>query len=289
MVGIAVREQMVHEPYFSMLIFIAALAAGCLGALTGLGGGVILIPLMVLVFKVDVHYAIGTSLVAVIATSSGAAAAYVREGYTNVRIAMLLEVATVGGALLGAYLAGLIEPRAIMAIFSLVLFWSAWSTMREPKHAHEAATSDALALRLRLPGEYPTAKGMQAYAVRNAAPALGVMFGAGALSALVGIGAGIVKVVAMDRLMRLPFKVSTTTSNFMLGVTAAASAGVYFHRGQIDPGLTMPVVLGTLLGALMGTRILTRAKSKTLRIVFACLVLVSGVQLMRKALMGGAG
>lgn len=263
-----------------ILLFLGSLAAGCLGALTGLGGGVVIIPLLVLAFGVDVKYAIGTSLVAVIATSSGAAAAFVREGYTNVRVAMLLEVATTAGALLGAYLAGLMRPEIIVYIFSAVLFWSAWNAAKEPKPSPADETPDPLSARLRLDGVYPTPKGPVAYRVHRVPAAFGVMLLAGTLSALVGIGSGVVKVLAMDRLMRLPFKVSTTTSNFMIGVTAAASAGVYLHRGQLEPTLCAPVALGAMIGALIGTKVLAKAKVRWLRVVFAVTVAAAGVQLV---------
>ncbi len=271
---------------FMLAVFAGSLVAGCLGALTGLGGGVVIIPLLVLVFGVDLRYAVGASLVAVIATSSGSAAAYVKEGYTNVRIAMLLEVATTTGALLGAYIAGLIPSLAILYVFIAVLFWSAISSLREHPPVKASDEADTLAGRLRLPGTYPTKEGPVHYGVRHVPAGFFVMFGAGVLSALVGIGSGVVKVVAMDRLMRLPFKVSTTTSNFMIGVTAAASAGVYFHRGQLDPVMCGPVALGAVCGSLLGTRVLVKAKTRALRIVFACVVAVMGVQLLIRALTG---
>jgi hypothetical protein len=270
----------------TILLFAGSLAAGCLGALTGLGGGVVIIPMLVLGFHVDLRYAIGASLVAVIATSSGAAAAFVREGYTNVRVAMLLEVATTAGALLGAYLAGMLRSDVIVYIFAAVLFWSAWNAAREPKPSAVDAQPDPLSARLRLDGEYPTARGPVAYRVHRVPAAFLVMLGAGMLSALVGIGSGVVKVLAMDRLMRLPFKVSTTTSNFMIGVTAAASVGVYLHRGQLEPTLCAPVALGAMAGALIGTKVLAKAKVKWLRVVFAVTVAVSGVQLVLRALRG---
>ncbi len=271
---------------FMLAVFAGSLVAGCLGALTGLGGGVVIIPLLVLVFHTDLRYAIGASLIAVISTSSGAAAAYVREGYTNVRIAMILEVATTVGAIVGAAIAGVTNKLVIMYIFIAVLFWSAISSLRESKPLPPADHPDALAARLKLAGTYPTKEGPVAYGVQKVPAGMAVMFGAGALSALVGVGSGVVKVVAMDRLMRLPFKVSTTTSNFMIGVTAAASAGVYFHRGQLDPVLCGPVALGAMAGSLLGTRVLVKAKTRALRIVFSLVVAAMGVQLLIRALSG---
>lgn len=271
---------------FSACLFAGSMIAGGLGALTGLGGGVVIIPLLVLGFGIDLKYAIGASLVTVIATSSGSAAAYVREGYTNTRVAMLLEVATTSGALLGAYLAGFLRADVIVYIFSAVLFWSAWNAAKEPKPSPKDDTPDPLAQRLRLDGTYPTPDGLKTYRVHQVPGAFAVMLFAGALSAIVGIGSGVVKVLAMDRLMRLPFKVSTTTSNFMIGVTAAASAGVYLNRGQLEPSLCAPVALGAVTGALLGAKLLARAKVRWLRIVFAITVTIAGVQLVMRALKG---
>jgi uncharacterized membrane protein YfcA len=262
------------------------MAAGCLGALTGLGGGVVIIPMLVLGFGVDLRYAIGASLVAVIATSSGSAAAYVREGYTNTRVAMLLEIATTAGALVGAMVAAHMRSEVIVYVFAAVLFWSAWNATKEPKATARDETPDALSTRLRLDGAYPTPTGPIAYRVHRVPAAFGVMLFAGVLSAVVGIGSGVVKVLAMDRLMGLPFKVSTTTSNFMIGVTAAASAGVYLHRGQLEPTLCAPVALGAISGALLGTKVLARAKVRWLRLVFAVTVAASGVQLILRAIRG---
>lgn len=270
----------------SLLLFLGATAAGCLGALTGLGGGVIIIPLLVLGFGVDLKYAIGTSLITVIATSSGSAAAYVREGFTNTRIAMLLEVATTSGAILGAIIAASLRADVIVYIFAAVLFWSAWNAAKDPAHSPLDDTPDPLAQKLRLDGSYPTPTGPKHYHVHRIPAAFAVMLFAGALSAVVGIGSGVVKVLAMDRLMRLPFKVSTTTSNFMIGVTAAASAGVYLQRGQIEPTLAAPVALGAIAGSLIGAKVLNKAKVKWLRLIFAVTVAVSGVQLVLRAVKG---
>lgn len=272
--------------WMTVLIGLGAFAAGMLGALTGLGGGGILVPLLTLGFGVDLRYAVGASLVSVIATSSGAAAAYVREGYTNLRVGMLLEVATTLGAVAGAWVAAYLMPGTVAIVFALVLLFSALQSLRP--HAEElAATSDPLAIRLRLGSTYPTPSGLARYEVQRVPFAFGVMGIAGALSAILGIGSGMVKVLAMDRAMRLPFKVSTTTSNFMIGVTAAASAGIYLHRGWIDPRLALPVTLGVLAGALVGARILTRAPVRPLRILFTTVVVVLALQMFYKGATGG--
>ncbi|HEX7523974.1 MAG TPA: sulfite exporter TauE/SafE family protein [Candidatus Deferrimicrobium sp.] len=271
---------------FSFLVWLGGVAAGFLGSLTGLGGGVVIVPLLALGFGVDIRYAIGASLVSVIATSSGAAAAYVKEGYSNLRIGMFLEIATTIGALAGAFLAARMSTSAIAVIFGVVLFYSAYLSNRSRPERSEAARPDPLATFLRMDSIYPTVDGPQSYSVHNVPGGFGLMFIAGGLSGLLGIGSGAVKVLAMDQVMRIPFKVSTTTSNFMIGVTAAASAGVYLSRGYIDPVLAMPVMLGVLAGSMMGARVLTRAKSRTLRIVFSLVILALGVELIYNGLTG---
>jgi uncharacterized protein len=264
---------------FSLLLGLGSFMAGLLGALTGLGGGVVIVPLLTLVFGVDFRYAVGASLVAVIATSSGAAAAYVREGYTNVRVGMLLEVATTVGALLGAWLAGVVSTSALAIVFGLVLLYSAYASSR-PRPEHLVDRPDPLARRLRLDDSFPTARGEQAYHVQHVPLGFALMTAAGTLSGLLGIGSGAVKVLAMDQAMCLPFKVSTTTSNFMIGVTAAASAGIYLSRGYIDPGIAMPVVLGVLAGAMLGARLLTRTPSARLRALFVVVILALALEMI---------
>jgi uncharacterized membrane protein YfcA len=271
---------------FTLAIFGTSILAGLLGALTGLGGGVVVVPVLALLFHVDLRYAIGASLVSVIATSSGAAAAYVREGFSNIRIGMFLEIATTLGALVGAYLTAMISTKAIGIVFGVVLLYSAISSFRGK---HEDATPEhtgGLADRLRLEGEYPTESGLQPYVARRVPAGFGIMFLAGGLSGLLGIGSGAVKVLAMDQAMRLPFKVSTTTSNFMIGVTAAASAGIYISRGYIMPSLAMPVMLGVLGGSLIGSRILIRARVSTLRMIFAIVIVALGVEMIYSSLTG---
>lgn len=271
---------------FTVLIWIGSLVAGLLGALTGLGGGVVLVPLLTILFKVHIRYAIGASLVSVIATSSGAAAAYVREGFSNIRIGMFLEIATTLGALLGAFLATRLPISAISIIFGAVLLYSAYLS-RQPHGAEiRDAEPDPLATRLRMNGSFPTGEGLRHYNPRKVPQGFTLMFGAGALSGLLGIGSGAVKVLAMDQTMKIPFKVSTTTSNFMIGVTAAASAGVYLRRGYIDPGLAMPVMLGVLAGSLIGTRILIKADTRILRLVFSIVIVILGLQMIYKGVTG---
>jgi uncharacterized membrane protein YfcA len=265
---------------FSATIFAGSLLAGFLGALSGLGGGVVVIPMLTLLLGVDIRYAAGAALISVIATSSGAASAYVREGYSNLRAGMLLEVATTIGAVAGATLAAHVAGASIEVIFGIVLLVSAAISLRSRAEPTGQEAPDALAVRLRLDSAYPTPAGMQSYHVHHVPVGFGLMFVAGTLSGLLGIGSGAVKVLALDTAMRMPFKVSTTTSNFMIGVTAAASAGVYLRNGFIDPGLAMPVMLGVLIGSLAGAKALTRLDSRALRIVFALLIAALGAQMI---------
>jgi hypothetical protein len=270
----------------TVCIWAASVAGGFVGSLTGLGGGVVIIPLLTLVFGVDIRYAIGASLVSVIATSSGAAAAYVKEGYTNLRIGMFLEIATTCGALAGATIAAWLPTSAVAILFGLVLLASAFLSTRTHRPRVGADQSDALAARLRLDGSYPGPNGPVAYYVHRVPAGFALMGLAGALSGLLGIGSGAVKVLALDQAMRIPFKVSTTTSNFMIGVTAAASAGVYLHRGYVDPGLAMPVMLGVLPGALLGARFLTQAKTRSLRLMFGVVIFGLAIEMIYHGLMG---
>ncbi len=265
---------------FTALVGMGALLAGFLGALTGLGGGVVVVPLLTVAFGVDIHYAIGAALVSVIATSSGAAAAYVREGYSNVRVGMFLEIATTVGALVGAALVLHLRVSVISIIFGVVLLYSAYASMTEHEHSSGNVGPDHIATLLRMDSAYPTPHGLESYHVRGVPQGFGLMFVAGVLSGLLGIGSGAVKVLAMDRAMKLPFKVSTTTSNFMIGVTAAAGAGVYLRRGYIDPGLAMPVMLGVLAGSLIGARVLARARVKVLRMVFSSVIAVLALEMI---------
>ncbi len=208
-------------PLFFALVFLAAVFAGTVGAMLGLGGGIFIVPLLTLVFRLDIRYAIGASIVSVIATSSGAAATYVKEHLADMRLGMFLEAATTTGAVLGAIIAGFIAGRALFVIFAVVLL---------------------------------------------------------------GIGGGALKVPAMDLVMHVPLKVSTATSNFMIGVTAATSAGVYFARGDINPFVAAPVATGVLSGTMLGTRLLARMRSARLRLLFAIVLVIVAIQMVLKAL-----
>jgi uncharacterized protein len=271
---------------FSLVVALGSFVAGFLGSLTGLGGGVVIVPLLTLLFGVDMRYAIGASLVSVIATSSGAAAAYLREGYSNMRVGMFLEIATTVGAISGAVLAAHLSTSVIAIVFGLVLLYSAYSSTQIHEGMHRGLPPDQFATLLNLDGSYPTPNGLETYHVRRVPLGFGLMYVAGVLSGLLGIGSGAVKVLAMDHAMKIPFKVSTTTSNFMIGVTAAASAGIYLRNGYIDPALAMPVMLGVLLGALTGARLLPGAKVRTLRIVFGVVIAALAVEMILQGVKG---
>jgi uncharacterized membrane protein YfcA len=270
---------------FTLVTLAISIVAGLLGSLLGLGGGIIVIPALTLLLKIDIHYAIGASIVSVIATSSGAAAAYVREHMTNLRAAMFLEIATTSGALSGAFLSGRVRPGWLYVIFGIVLAYSAIEMSRKHKEDPQAnIPPDRLADRLRLHGEYfDQSLGKEIhYRVTHTPLGLALMYVAGCVSGLLGIGSGALKVPSMDLAMRMPIKVSTATSNFMIGVTAAASAGVYFVRGNIDPFIAAPVATGVLIGAIGGSLLLGRLRNQLVRNVFIVVLLVIAAQMLWK-------
>ena len=272
---------------FTLLIGAGSLVAGFLGALTGLGGGIIIVPMLTLIFGIDIRLAVGASLISVIATSSGAAAAFVKEGFSNIRIGMVLEIATTIGAVCGAYLHPIFSAGLLGIIFGVVLIFSAAISFR-PKHSKDTAGHrDRLAKFLRADSSYPGPEGRVEYRIHHIPQGFGLMYIAGVLSGLLGIGSGAMKVLAMDRVMQVPFKVSTTTSNFMIGVTAVASAGVYLSRGYIHPGLAMPVMLGVSLGALLGARVLVKAPSSKIRLVFSAAIVLMAIEMIYNGLTGG--
>jgi uncharacterized protein len=271
---------------FTLILLAGAFLAGLLGSLTGLGGGVVVIPLLTLAFGVDIRYAIGASLVASIATSSGAASAYVKEGITNIRIGMFLEIATTTGAVIGALLATYIAPGIVAVIFGCVLIFSAIMSVRKKVEHLELSQTSGIAQKLKLNGSYPTPEGKIEYYIRRVPGGYLLMTVAGIISGLLGIGSGALKVLAMDVVMHIPFKVSTTTSNFMIGVTAAASAVVYLQRGYIDPGIAMPVMLGVLTGAITGSKILVRANTHKLRRFFAVVIAILAFEMIYNGITG---
>lgn len=271
---------------FTLSVLGGAIFAGVVGVLVGMGGGIILVPMLILLFHVNAHYAVGASLISVIATSSGGTAAYIRQGYTNLRIAMFLVVAATAGGVLGALVSGRLAPGTITAIFGVVLLFCGILSWRRKEEIEQTAPSDPVAVRLGMESSYPALEGWRPYKVYHVIRGFILMVVAGGLSGLLGIGAGAVNVLAMDQVMHLPYKVSSTTSNFMIGITAAASAGVYFNKGFIDPGLTMPVMLGVFLGAVIGARFMSVAKAKSLRLFFSALVFIMAIEMIYTGLGG---
>ena len=265
---------------FTLILLLGAYCAGLLGSLTGLGGGVVVIPLLTLVLGVDFHYAVGAALVASIATSSGSGSAYVKEGITNIRMGMFLEIATAIGAVCGAAVAIYLNNNFIAILFGCVLVLTAVMQQRR-KSDHDGVVGSEAARRLRLYGTWPQKDGsLKAYELRHVGGGFGVMYIAGVLSGILGIGSGVLKVIAMDGIMKVPFKVSTTTSNFMMGVTACASAVVYVQRGQIEPGIACPVMIGVLCGALTGARLLKTLDVRLLRRIFCVAILLVALNMI---------
>jgi uncharacterized membrane protein YfcA len=273
---------------FVLVVGLISLVAGFLGSLLGLGGGLVIVPALTLILHVDIRLAIGASIVSVIATSSGAAAAFVRDRLANIRVAMFLELGTTAGAITGAYLAGIIAPRFLFILFGLIIGYSAFSMLRGRKTVEGEVVVGPWARVLQLQGSYyDDAVGEHVhYQPVRARIGLALMYLAGTVSGLLGIGSGALKVPAMDIAMELPIKVSTATSNFMIGVTAAASAGVYFSRGQIDPFIAGPVAIGVLAGAYIGAHTLGRISSGTVRRIFVIVLTVIAIQMLYKGVIG---
>jgi uncharacterized protein len=269
----------------ALQILLLSIVAGVFGSILGLGGGIIITPALTLLFGIDIKYAIGASIVSVIATSSGAAVAYIRDKITNIRIGMFLEIATTIGAITGAFISGLISPKYLYIIFGLLLLYSALAMLK--KRGQELpgnVVPHPIANKLKLNGQYydKVLKKDVSYNVTGVYGGFGMMYVAGVISGLLGIGSGIFKVMAMDLFMKLPLKVSSATSNFMIGVTAAASAGVYLLRGDIDPKIAAPVALGVLIGATIGTKIMQNLKSKTIRMIFIPVLAFVSIQMIFK-------
>lgn len=282
-----ILEGGVEVVLLSLKILILSIVAGVFGSILGLGGGIIITPALTLLFGIDIRYAIGASIVSVIATSSGAAVAYIKDKITNIRIGMFLEIATTTGAITGAYISGLISTKYLYTIFGVLLLYSAIAMMKKGKQElPQNVTPHPIANKLRLNGQYydKVLKETVSYNVAGVYGGFGMMYVAGVISGLLGIGSGIFKVMAMDLFMKLPLKVSSATSNFMIGVTAAASAGVYLLRGDIDPKIAAPVALGVLVGASIGTKIMQNLRSKTIRLIFIPVLAYVSIQMILKGL-----
>ncbi len=267
-----------------IILFLGAVSAGLLGSLTGLGGGVIIIPLLTLGFGVPMHYAIGASLISVIGTSSGSAVAFVKEGFTNMRIGMFLEIATTAGAILGALVSGMLNPNTIGIIFASILILTVILNLKGKPDHQETLIKGSLEDKLKLYGTFPDKGVIKNYSARNTVPGFLMMVFAGAMSGLLGIGSGALKVLAMDNMMKLPFKVSTTTSNFMIGVTAVAGSLIYFQRGEIIPVIVAPVLIGVVVGSLIGAKTLMVSKTKKLKTFFAIVITILSIYMMYNGL-----
>ncbi len=273
--------------FFVFVLLVVSFTAGLLGSLIGLGGGILIVPLLTLVFRLDIHLAVGASIVSIIATSSGAAAAYVRDHLTNVRAGIFLELATSTGAVLGALLIPFLPGRALYFLFAAFLLLSLLPMLRRlGEEIPSGVEPDWLARRLHLGGAYPdrVLGRVVAYEVTRVPVGFAMMFVAGMASALLGLGAGALKVLAMDWGMRMPMKVSTATSNFMIGVTAAASAGIYFWRGDVVPEIATPVMLGVLTGSVVGAQLLLRLTNRRVRQLFIPILLVIAVQMLLRGI-----
>src|SRR6185437_14228633 len=253
-------------------VAVASFAGGVVGSISGLGGGIVIVPVLTLFMHMPIQEAIGASIISVIAVSSGAGSVYVRDHITNVRIAMFLEVATAAGAIVGAaILAPFISPKALSILFGLTLLLSLIPILANiGEELPKDVKNDRLATLLRLNGSYYDKRlGREVfYQVSGIPPSLGIMFSAGIISGLLGIGSGVLKVLAHEICMRVPTKVSTATSNFMIGVTAAAAAGVYLHKGLVLPFLVVPVATSVLAGAFLGTKLMERMTNSSIRKVF---------------------
>jgi uncharacterized protein len=268
-------------------LFGISVLSGIIGALAGVGGGILVIPALTTIFGVDIHLAIGASIVSIIATSSGAAVAYVRDRLTNLRVGMFLEVATSTGAVGGALAAAVVAPQLLYVLLAAVLGLSVLQQVsRLGEELPPEVVPSRAAASLKLASSYPDqVLGREVpYAARRVGLGFVMMLAAGFLSGLLGIGSGVLKVLAMDGVMRLPMKVSTATSNFMIGVTAAASAGIYLGRGDVDARLAAPVALGVLAGALLGSRVLVRLRNRQVRLIFVPIMVVVALQMLARGL-----
>lgn len=274
---------------YALLMIAIGVFAGFAGAILGLGGGIILTPILTLLMGVDIKYAIGASIIAVIATSSGATIAYLRDKVLNLRVAMFLEIATTLGALSGALLTGVIDPKYLYILFGLLLLFSGYNMIRKLISHQEVlhrAHPDQLSSKLKLDSSYfDNVEGKTInYQVEHIPGGLAVMYGAGIASGLLGIGSGAFKVMAMDTVMKMPLKPSTSTSNLMMGVTAAASATVYFFNGSIKPMIAVPLALGILVGARGGSRIMRDMSARTIRMIFVPILFYIGIEMFMKGI-----
>lgn len=274
-----------------MIMLITGIAAGIFGALLGLGGGMIVTPILTVFLGVDIKYAIGASIIAVIATSSGSAIAFLKDDIVNLRVAMFLEIFTTVGALIGAILSGYMKANWLFFLFGGLLLFQVWNMINKLRHPQADVTAeqaDPLATKLQLNGSYYDKQQQKqiSYTLENVPAGSSVMFGAGIASGLLGIGSGAFKVMAMDGVMKMPLKPSSATSNVMMGVTASASALVYFFNGMLQPLIAVPIAVGVVVGAAVGARVMQYLPAKLLRYIFIPVVLIMAVQLLMKGITG---
>ena len=270
-----------------LLLMGTGLLGGILGAVLGIGGGMIITPILTMLMGLPIQYAIGASIVSVIATSSGATIAYLKDEMLNLRVAMFLEIATTVGAVIGAVITGLVNGKVLYILFGALLIFSAFNMIRKLRMKDDGVrqtTPDAMATKLRLNGTYfDKATGKEVnYTVTNVPGGFAMMFGAGIASGLLGIGSGAFKVIAMDTIMHMPLKPSSATSNLMMGVTAAARATVYYFGGQLQPQIAAPLAIGILVGATVGSRVMQVLPNKVLRLIFIPVIGYMGIQMALK-------
>lgn len=268
----------------SLIVLLISIGGGFLGALLGLGGGIIVVPALTLIFGIDIRYAVAASLISIIATSSGAAASFLKDHLTNLRVAVLLEIGTVAGAMTGFVISSSIKSSWLYLLFGGFLFFSSIMMFRKKGDAR-SEVDHPWSQKLKLAGSYPNEKGeLVHYKVANVPVGLFAMYFAGILSALLGIGSGIFKVMAMDGAMKLPMKVSSATSNFMIGVTATASAGAYLMKGDIRPEIATPVALGIIVGSFIGAKVMTKMPAAQIRKIFVVVLVIVSIQMIMKGI-----
>lgn len=274
---------------FTFVMLFLGFISGLFGSILGLGGGIIITPIITTYFGVDIKHAIGASIIAVIATSSGAAISYLKDDIINIRAAMFLEIFTTTGGLIGAILSGLFDATILNILFGILLIFQVYNMWRKIHKGEDTLRNvepDRISRQLKLNSSYYD-KQLQRevhYEVEKVPGGASIMFGAGVASGLLGIGSGVFKVMAMDSMMKMPLKASTATSNLMIGVTAASSATVYFFNGYVNPTLAGPIAIGIVVGAALGSKIMPLLPAKTLRLFFIPVILVMAIQMLLKGI-----
>ena len=270
-----------------LLLLVMGVGAGVLGAILGIGGGMIITPVLTIMMGLDIKYAIGASIISVIATSSGSTIAYLKDDMLNLRVAMFLEIATTVGAIMGALLVGVFSSNFLYVLFGFFLLYSTYNMIRKlfDKKGEQVFTGhDPIVDKFKLASTYydKSEQKQVDYSMKNVPGGFIMMWAAGLASGLLGIGSGAFKVIAMDTIMKMPLKPSSATSNLMMGVTAAASATVYFFNGSIRPDIAAPLAIGVLAGATIGARLMQVLKPRVIRMIFIPIILYMGVQMALK-------